>query len=418
MAIDVTGRLAETPNISGRITIVSMDITVPDRFDSVTAPIPGTRHLNPTPTARARLALRAREQAARARAPLFNATLALTISAANRILLHGRGINAEAAGDLHVAGSARDPQVTGGFELLRGSLSLAGKRLVFTRGSVRFHGDVTPELDLVAETSAAGVTARISVSGPASQPSFAITSTPSLPEDEILSRVLFQQSSGSLSPFQAIELANSAATLSGRGDAFEPLRRSLGLGSLNSARARPGAATPARNWPHDQRPDQRQRHKRSEAGGQWRFRQSRRHPPHPPAGGRRRERRIERRRRRRMGIQIIVDRRSLVGIRRFAEGPINGWNRRGKTLISTGERQAPTVRAQSDAAPMPSPCQLLPTPCQVLASGAHCGIEQFQAFSRIRTSTLPLGGTVPNSTLFFRASSFRRLSPIRAAGVF
>ena len=75
---------------------------------------------------------------------------------------HGRGIDAEAAGDLHVAGSARDPQVTGGFDLLRGSLSVLGKRLVFTRGRVRFGRDVTPELALVAETSAGGVTARAS----------------------------------------------------------------------------------------------------------------------------------------------------------------------------------------------------------------------------------------------------------------
>jgi translocation and assembly module TamB len=244
MGLDITGRLSQTPNISGRITIVSMDITVPERLDSVSAPIAGTRHLNPTPTARARLALRAREQAARARAPLFNATLALTISAANRVFLHGHGINAEAAGDLHIAGSARDPQVTGGFDLLRGSLSLVGKRLVFTRGRVQFHGDVTPELDLVAETSAGGVTARISVTGPASQPSFAITSIPSLPEDEILSRVLFQQSSGSLSPFQALELANSVATLSGRGDAFEQLRRSLGVNSLNISSSASGNGSP------------------------------------------------------------------------------------------------------------------------------------------------------------------------------
>ena len=237
-------RLCETPNISGRITIISMDITVPDRLDSFSAAFPGTRHLNPTPTARARLAMRAREQAARARAPLFNATLAVTISAANQIFLHGRGIDAEAAGDLRVAGSARDPQVTGGFDLLRGSLSLLGKQLVFTRGRVRFNGDVTPELDLVAETSAGGVTARISVTGPAAQPSFAITSTPALPEDEILSRVLFQQSSGSLSPFQALELANSVATLSGRGDAFERLRRSLGVNSLNITSSASGNGSP------------------------------------------------------------------------------------------------------------------------------------------------------------------------------
>jgi translocation and assembly module TamB len=244
MTLDVAGRLSETPSISGHITIVSMDITVPDRLDSVASPIPGTRHLNPTPTARALLALRAREQATRARAPLLNATLAVTISAANRVFLHGRGIDAEAAGDLHVAGSARDPQITGGFDLLRGSLSVVGKRLVLTRGRVRFDRDVTPELDLVAETSSGGVTARISVTGPASHPSFAITSTPSLPEDEILSRVLFQQSSGSLSPFQALELANSAATLTGHGGAFEAVRRSLGVNSLNISSSTTGSGSP------------------------------------------------------------------------------------------------------------------------------------------------------------------------------
>ncbi len=90
-----------------------------------------------------------------------------------------------------------------------------------------------PDLDLVAETSAADITARISVTGPADQPTFAITSTPSLPEDEILARILFQQSSGNLSAFQALELANAAAVLSGRGDALDQVRKTLGLGNLS-----------------------------------------------------------------------------------------------------------------------------------------------------------------------------------------
>ncbi len=85
----------------------------------------------------------------------------------------------------------------------------------------------------VAETTTTDMTARIAVTGPANQPSFQISSQPSLPEDEILSRILFQRPSGSLSAFQAIELANAVATLSGNGDAFERLRRSLGVDSLD-----------------------------------------------------------------------------------------------------------------------------------------------------------------------------------------
>ncbi len=231
MSLDVTGALVRTPNVAGRITIDSMDITVPERFASVAAPIPGTRHVNPNATARALLALKAKAGRA-ARAPQFDAKLALTVSA-SRISVRGRGIDAAMGGDLRLSGSASDPRVTGGFDLRRGSLSLLGKRLVFTRGRVQFHGDVTPELDFVAETTSADVTARVSVTGPASAPVFAFTSDPSLPQDEILSRILFQKPSGNLSAFQAVQLANAVASLTGRGIAFEQLRKSLGVDSLD-----------------------------------------------------------------------------------------------------------------------------------------------------------------------------------------
>ena len=242
MALNLSGPLAQKPRVDGHVTIVGMDISVPDRFNSVAAPIPGTKHINPTPTARARLALMAKTKGSDARAPLFDATLALTISAASRIFVRGRGMYAELGGNLHVSGSARDPQVTGGFDLLRGSLTLLSSRLTFTRGNVRFHGDVMPDLDLVAETSTSGITARISVTGPAVQPAFQMSSSPSLPEDEILSRVLFQKSSGSLSAFQALELANAVATLSGQADAFEHVRKSLGVDSLDVSSSRTGGA--------------------------------------------------------------------------------------------------------------------------------------------------------------------------------
>ena len=80
------------------------------------------------------------------------------------------------------------------------------------------------------------------MTGPANQPSFQISSQPSLPEDEILSRVLFQRPSGSLSAFQAIELTNAVATLSGNGDAFERLRRTLGVDSLDLSTSATGGA--------------------------------------------------------------------------------------------------------------------------------------------------------------------------------
>jgi translocation and assembly module TamB len=242
MALDISGPLGQRPKVDGHITIVGMDISVPSRFNSVASPLPGTKHLNPTATARARLALAAKAKGSGTHAPPFDATLAVTVSAMNRIFVRGRGIYAELGGNLDVNGSARDPQITGGFELSRGSLMLLSSRLTFTRGNVRFHGDVMPDLDLVAETSAGGVTAQIAVTGPAVQPTFQISSNPSLPEDEILSRILFQKSSGSLSAFQALQLANAVATLSGQADAFENVRKSLGVDSLDISTSASGGA--------------------------------------------------------------------------------------------------------------------------------------------------------------------------------
>ena len=51
----------------------------------------------------------------------------------------------------------------------------------------------------------------------------------------MLSRLLFARASGSLSPFQAVQLAQAAAQFAGGGgdDTFERLRKSLGVDNLD-----------------------------------------------------------------------------------------------------------------------------------------------------------------------------------------
>ena len=86
----------------------------------------------------------------------------------------------------------------------------------------------------MAETRAGDVTARIAVEGLAASPTFAISSTPELPQDEVISRVLFQRAAGGLSSGQALQLAQAIAVLSGGSSgAFESVRRSLGVDSLD-----------------------------------------------------------------------------------------------------------------------------------------------------------------------------------------
>lgn len=231
----VSGPLLSRPRVSGRIGIITMDVTVPDRLPTTLRPLPGTKHIQPPPTAAARLALARKQQSAASRGQPFRADLDLTITAQNRIFVRGRGINAELGGDLRLQGTTQDPVAIGAFELRRGRLDLIGRRLEFVRGRLDFTGELTPSLDFLAETEAGDVTARIAVTGPASSPEFTFSSSPDLPQDEILSRILFDRPSGGLSAGQALQLAQTVAQLSGGTgtEAFERLRRSLGVDSLD-----------------------------------------------------------------------------------------------------------------------------------------------------------------------------------------
>ncbi|MHB2209113.1 translocation/assembly module TamB domain-containing protein [Methylobacterium sp. CM6257] len=245
-SVDLTlaGPLVRTPRIAGRVDIVSIDVAVPDRLPATVRPLPGVRHVNTPPDVRARLAQRAVRKAAAApgrrpkkRAVPFDATLDVAIDAPSRIFVRGRGIDAELGGSLRVTGTSSAPNAVGAFAMRRGRLELVGQRLDFSRGRLTFAGSLTtPELDFAAETKAADVTARVAVTGPADAPKFALTSDPVLPQDEILSRLLFKKAAGGLSPFQALQLAQAVAQFSGGAagpDMFEQARKGLGLDSLD-----------------------------------------------------------------------------------------------------------------------------------------------------------------------------------------
>jgi translocation and assembly module TamB len=164
--------------------------------------------------------------------------LDLTIAAVNRIFVRGDGLFAELGGQLHIGGTADRPQPEGGFELIRGNISLAGKTLQFTQGRVGFNGaGFMPTLDLEATTvTTSNNTATLIIGGTAAQPKITLTSTPPLPSDEILAQLLFGQSTSSLTAFQAASLAAALAQLSGVGQGINPLERVrnvLGLDELS-----------------------------------------------------------------------------------------------------------------------------------------------------------------------------------------
>ncbi|HEX8388705.1 MAG TPA: translocation/assembly module TamB domain-containing protein, partial [Sphingomonas sp.] len=166
-----------------------------------------------------------------ARAPVGLFRLDLRVRADNRIFVSGMGLESEWQMDLRVGGTNAAPQVTGGLELVKGAYSFAGKRFEITRGLIDFRGGALtdPGINIVASTTTNGITANINVTGTGQRPQIAFTSTPTLPQDEVLSRLLFGSSPANLSALEAVQLASALNSLRGSGGGLNP------IGKLRSA---------------------------------------------------------------------------------------------------------------------------------------------------------------------------------------
>lgn len=161
--------------------------------------------------------------------------LDLTLDAPGRVFVRGRGLDAELGGSLRLTGTTRDTIPSGGFSLVRGRLDLLGNRFALTDGSASMVGSFTPYVRLVATTDSEGVTTSIILEGEADAPAIRFASSPEMPQDEVLARLIFRRALTNLSPFQAAQLAMSVATLTGFGDNsfLSRTRAALGLDDLD-----------------------------------------------------------------------------------------------------------------------------------------------------------------------------------------
>jgi translocation and assembly module TamB len=163
--------------------------------------------------------------------------LDLEVDAPNRLTVTGLGINSEWSANLNIGGTVTDPSIRGRADLVRGSYDFAGRRFDLERGTIRFQGErpVNPLLDITAEGGVQGINAVIRVTGRGLRPEINFTSIPALPQDELLSRLLFGTSIANLSAPEALQLATAVASLSGTGGGLDPInavRTATGLDRL------------------------------------------------------------------------------------------------------------------------------------------------------------------------------------------
>ncbi|PUB17364.1 translocation/assembly module TamB domain-containing protein [Yoonia sediminilitoris] len=249
--VRVTGPVTGGARVVGRLELGQTDVRVPSSSISTLGELPDVRHINPSGAVVQTLT--------RAGATVSGATppsdadagpqrpgfpLDIVIDAPSRIFIRGRGLDAELGGRLTIGGTSNDVRPVGRFNLLRGRIDILQQRFDLTEGSATLQGDFIPFIRLVATTQTDnGTTINIIVEGPAGQPEVRFESVPELPQDEVLSQLIFGRDIQSISPLQAVQLASAISTLAGNGGgAVDRLRQGIGLDDFDVTTAEDGTA--------------------------------------------------------------------------------------------------------------------------------------------------------------------------------
>nr|WP_277622672.1 translocation/assembly module TamB [Sphingomonas telluris] len=157
--------------------------------------------------------------------------------AGGQLKVRGLGIDSVWTTNINVGGTADSPSFTGRADLVRGDYDFAGRNFRLDRGVIRFRGESPPDplLDIRALAQVQGLDASVVVTGTGLHPEITFASTPQLPQDELLSRILFGTSITNLSAPEALQLASAVAALnsgSGSLDPINSIRRAVGLDRL------------------------------------------------------------------------------------------------------------------------------------------------------------------------------------------
>jgi translocation and assembly module TamB len=223
--LTVRGEIKGDLQAGGTLHVRRADIRVPDKLPTSVAVLP-VRDVNAPPPKPA------------SAAPQSTIALNLTLDAPGEVFIRGRGIDAELGGIIHIRGTATQPIPDGGLQLRQGTLSVIGTTLTFTEGSIDFVGAgmTDPAIHFVATSTTASIVATLTVSGSVTNPKITLSSVPDMPQDEILSQLLFNTSTSKLNPLQLAQIAAALASLSGAAPGFDPLeslRTTFGLDRLS-----------------------------------------------------------------------------------------------------------------------------------------------------------------------------------------
>ncbi|WP_108257895.1 translocation/assembly module TamB domain-containing protein [Mangrovicoccus ximenensis] len=234
--IELSGPLAGGASINGQIDIARAEIQIPSAMGGG-GPIPDMTHVGEP-----RGSYRTRDRAGLIQtgngdgstgAPVAY-PLDITISAPGRLFVRGRGLDTEFGGELTIGGTTQRIIPSGQFEVIRGRMDILTQVLNLDTAEIRLGGDLVPDVYMVATSQDAPIDAQIIIEGPVNSPELDFSSSPDLPEDEVLSHLFFGRPISELSPLEVAQLLGAINTLTGGGGGlFGKIRQGVGVDQLN-----------------------------------------------------------------------------------------------------------------------------------------------------------------------------------------
>ena len=163
----------------------------------------------------------------------------ITSNIINTAKISGFGLDGNLGGDVKIKNTLLAPQVTGMINIDRGDFELLSKEFTITKGGV-FIKNNNPFFNVTAVREIGDVTITATMTGTTDDPNINFSSSPSLPEDEIISYILFDGPKTSIGPIEALRITSALASLSqgksgsgGITDVVGNTERALGLDKIN-----------------------------------------------------------------------------------------------------------------------------------------------------------------------------------------
>ncbi|MDP3533669.1 MAG: translocation/assembly module TamB domain-containing protein [Alphaproteobacteria bacterium] len=161
--------------------------------------------------------------------------LDLKVDLKNPLILSGFGLESEWLGACRVNGDVFKPRIKGALKVQKGDFSLFGTKFALTKGNVYFDGSdkLMPDLYILTESKSSDLIAKLNITGSVDAPKIELTSSPELPQEEIVSRLLFKHGTANLNPMQALKLGTMLNKINGKKlplfEQFEKIQNILGL---------------------------------------------------------------------------------------------------------------------------------------------------------------------------------------------